>query len=522
MIARLSLLQSQLPPRYHTAALLADKMLDTVRGEWFAAPLISGASHSNLHKLSVRAKLLLATGPPSIRSPASLSAPPAPNAPAATTFLTTTPTAPPAPSPSDAWTVDTTIPDDSAPNEVFYVLRRFRGGADRAYRSETSRACPYRGPGPDNPCRICRGTDHFARTCAYLGPAKPAAPAAALLASPTTTSALLPCSPTPPRAPPAENLPPTDPVKYDNVWLLPVQPISAIYSAPEANISTAIADIGTPGDIVWDSWLHRHPQVATSSLKPATTRYAFGHDVPPSIGRLSLCLTTTDTSGCALYFDLPDVHILRHAAVPLLLGLHSHKRLNMIVEAARNTILFGRARRPVLCLFQRGHLTLPPPPTPPVTPTFYTRSELALAHSQFSHASGDALLRAFPPETFTPTDVATLREVARSCVPCQQFAHLPRHPRHAFPPRPLTFNRIIALDTFQLRADWPKVLDVTFLHTDFGQGRLVPSMHGSHTFSLLTLTWLCIWGCPGTVLADHGTEAKNGACINDFYSMGVH
>ena len=200
-----------------------------------------------------------------------------------------------------------------------------------------------------------------------------------------------------------------------------MHPVSAVYYAAEADISTAIADIGTPGDIVGDSWLRRHPQGATSPFKPSTTRYALGHDVPPSLSRLSLRLTTSDTAGRSLSFDLTDVHVLRHAVVPLLLGQQTHKRLNMIVDAARNTILFGRARRPVLCSVQRGHLTLPPSPAPPASSSYHTRSELALAHRPFGHASLDALLRAFPPTTFTPTDVATLREVARSCVPCQQF-----------------------------------------------------------------------------------------------------
>ena len=106
-------------------------------------------------------------------------------------------------------------------------------------------------------------------------------------------------------------------------------------------------------------------------------------------------------------------------------------------------------------------------------------------------------------------------------MPCQQNAHLPDRPRHALPPRPLTFNRIIALDAFQIRADLPKVLDITCLHTDFGRSRLVPSMHGSHTFALLYLTWLCIWGCPDTVLTDRGTEAEKDAFINTLHSMGV-
>jgi len=160
----------------------------------------------------------------------------------------------------------------------------------------------------------------------------------------------------------------------------------------------------------------------------------------------------------------------------------------MIIEAAQKPILFGRARRPVLCRIQRFHLILLPPPTPPATPTFYTRFELALAHRQFGHASVDALLHAFPPTPFTPTDVATLREISRSCLPCLQLVYLPRRPRHAVPPRSLTFNRIIALDKLQLRADLPKVQDITSLHTDFGLGRLVPSMHGTHTFALPYLT----------------------------------
>ena len=47
-------------------------------------------------------------------------------------------------------------------------------------------------------------------------------------------------------------------------------------------------------------------------------------------------------------------------------------------------------------------------------------------------------------------------------------------------------------------------------------------MHGSHTFSLLYLAWLFIWGCPDTVMTDRGTEAENDAFINALHSMGVH
>jgi len=40
----------------------------------------------------------------------------------------------------------------------------------------------------------------------------------------------------------------------------------------------------------------------------------------------------------------------------------------------------------------------------------------------------------------------------------------------------------------------PKVLDTTDMHTDFGQGRFVPSMRGDIIFSTLYLSWFSIWG----------------------------
>jgi len=70
--------------------MLADKIMETVRGEWFAASLISAAKHSDPHDLAARAKLLLATGPPGTCSSASLSPspPPHPN-PTSSAFLAT-------------------------------------------------------------------------------------------------------------------------------------------------------------------------------------------------------------------------------------------------------------------------------------------------------------------------------------------------------------------------------------------------------------------------------------------------
>lgn len=47
----------------------------------------------------------------------------------------------------------------------------------------------------------------------------------------------------------------------------------------------------------------------------------------------------TTSSGTAHTLDLPSVHILRHNAVPLLVGLSSHQRLSMIVHTPKLQVI---------------------------------------------------------------------------------------------------------------------------------------------------------------------------------------
>jgi len=292
-----------------------------------------------------------------------------------------------------------------------------------------------------------------------------------------------------PTPPPAPDIPPqlAPAITYDNAYFAPALPISPIYSTTEPDVATAIADIGTPGAIVGDTWLRRHPQLLTGPIRPATTTYALGHDVPTFIGRVSMRLLTRAADGAALHLDLPNVHILRHASVPLLVGLHSHKRLRLVVDTAANIIYTGPSRTPIRCLIRRGHLVLPPLPPNAATTTYYTRTEMGLAHRQFGHASVEAILHAFSRGTFSSEDVAHLRSITDTCVPCQQHAHLPRRPRHFRPNPPHVFNRVITMDAFQLSPTLPKVLDITDLRTDWGLGRFIPSMRGEIIFSILYL-----------------------------------
>jgi len=107
------------------------------------------------------------------------------------------------------------------------------------------------------------------------------------------------------------------------------------------------------------------------------------------------------------------------------------------------------------------------------------------AHRQLGHASFEAITRLFPPDTFTAADVAHLKAVTDTCIPCQQHAHLPRRPHHALPNPPHAFNHILTMDVCQILPALSKGLDSTDLHTDFGQGRFFLSMRGEIIFSTL-------------------------------------
>jgi len=232
---------------------------------------------------------------------------------------------------------------------------------------------------------------------------------------------------------------------------------------------------------------------------------------------------TRTSDGRPLPLDLPAVHILRRDAVPLLVGLQSHKRRRLLFDTAADVIYSCPTRALIPCGLRRGHITLPPAPCPsPSATAYYTRTEMQQAHRQFRHASVEAITRTFPPDAFSAADVAHLKAVTDTCIPCQQHADLPRLPRHALPSPPHAFNLILTMDVFQLSPTPPKVLHITDLHTDFGQGRFVPSMRGEIIFSTRFLAWLSIWRPCETLITDRSSENGSDALLHAIYSMGVH
>lgn len=332
MIGKLVTMQTQLPVRYHTAAMLTDKIMDAIRGEWFAATVIPDSA-GDPHILTARIKLMLTTGPPtSAQTTTTTTLSPAPAAtpavPATPTYMTSD-ASDTAAADTDTMSVSVSADDPAHPNRVYYVLKRFRANSSTPYRTDHATARPFRsfrGPGPNNPCHICQGTDHFARDCSNL-PRDTARPPRDVRLGSTADQAMDPEYTPPPLIVPPP-IPTQEPPAQDPA---PFYLLAASWAVSEPAISTAILDIGSPGDIVGDAWLARNPQQTTSPMVPSTTRWALGHDVPDTIGCTSLKLRTKTTAGAAMDVHLPQVFVLRHDTVPLLVGLPSHKRLNLVV-----------------------------------------------------------------------------------------------------------------------------------------------------------------------------------------------
>jgi len=95
--------------------MLAKKLIDSVRGDWFAGALLAGADHSNPHDITDRAKLLLTTNLPGMRSPTTLSTSPSHATPSTTTACLSSASSSTAQEPDDYWTGDTTTPNGDRP-----------------------------------------------------------------------------------------------------------------------------------------------------------------------------------------------------------------------------------------------------------------------------------------------------------------------------------------------------------------------------------------------------------------------
>lgn len=133
MLVALALIQTRFPPRYHTAEMLLEKILDAVRDKEFT-PAVLTSTTSDPHDLSARIKLILATCAAAPLAPVAPTNSPAMEAPSSCPpTLTSTPavlserTVQPDAHGDDTGAVVPTDGNPEEPNNAYYVLRRLRG-----------------------------------------------------------------------------------------------------------------------------------------------------------------------------------------------------------------------------------------------------------------------------------------------------------------------------------------------------------------------------------------------------------
>lgn len=144
LMGHLALLQTQLPPRYHGPESLSDMIMDAIKGELFAATVLTDADNAP-HVLAGRIKLMLATGPPNFTTAPTIDAPMT-TTPPTPTFMTTKTDGHDPTEEEESMTVSLAADDPALPNTVFYVLRRFRGNAATPYRTERTPAQGFTSP----------------------------------------------------------------------------------------------------------------------------------------------------------------------------------------------------------------------------------------------------------------------------------------------------------------------------------------------------------------------------------------
>lgn len=416
-------------------------------------------------------------------------------------------------------------------------MRQFRHGDSAPYASRRWTPTRPRGPGPSARCHACGAADHWAAYCPRRQATPPLpsndtpAPSAFPLRNhrpgrPTAVHfagsppLLTPRDPTPPAT--IDCTPPADaPAEYDQSYL-ELYLLYALDTAGAASSmpTTAIVDTGSPPDVVGEAWLNQHRPVFCTPLRPTPSRVRFGKDTPPVLGTVGILLCIPDTGGFSHTLRLPAVLVVASEHIPLIVGLHTCSKTGIVIDPVDRTVTIKGTTIVIQCSIHSGHLCLPPPPTDVFI--YYNAAELSKIHRQFGHTGADRIVAAFPPDTFSPSDVAILNRVVQGCDACQTHALLPRRPKYGLPSRPAYFNRAILLDVFSVDASLPKVLDVTCMDTDFGSGSFLATMRAEIIVGVLYLSWLTRYGLCETAIADRGSNLHAPAVVSALHSMGIH
>lgn len=170
--------------------------------------------------------------------------------------------------------------------------------------------------------------------------------------------------------------------------------------------------------------------------------FKFGDARHCSLGTMPIQIPVSDYG-----FIEIDAHIV-DVDVPLLLGLDTMTKLEMILDFAKDTVTSKLDSWKIPLIRKLGHAYITWSPS-----VMYTDKELRKIHRHFHHPQAErlyALMKRANPNEATAETLKELQEVQSNCDVCQREADEPQRFRVSMPNDDVVFNRVVSLDLMKI------------------------------------------------------------------------
>lgn len=330
--------------------------------------------------------------------------------------------------------------------------------------------------------------------------------------SPSDSISLHPTTPNPPRA--TSGAQPSN--LHVNCDHIPIR--NAEYgNGCKATRPVFCVDSGAPRSVMgmdYFTYIHKFFNTSQPQLIPSSLTFSFAKQRFPSLGKVSLILTTPDgTQPITIHLDVVS------ADVPPLLGLDVLDLNKLMIDNVHNRL----ARRSKhyskttgldyyveqwfipLLRGKSGHLYCNL--QPPDFQIRYSRPDLLRLHRQFYHPSAGklfALLNRADPSKANAETLRILHDIGSRCDPCQRVCNAPLRFRVSFGSDSARFNERIFMDIVYIN-NYP-ILHIVDEGTRYSAAVRLLNQSTSHIWTMIIRCWAGIYtGMPNRIIVDQGT-----------------
>jgi hypothetical protein len=206
---------------------------------------------------------------------------------------------------------------------------------------------------------------------------------------------------------------------------------------------------------------------------------------------------------------------------PAILGLKDMQRLNCTVDTVQNVLKFSSGVALPL-VRERGHLWLR---WTYAEESLFTLSELTQLHARFGHPSPERLaylLKRAEPNSYEPSTLAELRDIAATCGPFTSNAPKPRTRKVSVPPSDPHFNRVVTIDITYIGGK--PVMHVVEKDTSFQAGGFLIGFPASTLRESARAVWNAVqrrWVLPLLGLPDAFKHDQGSAFVAEYFQAAA-